>query len=207
MEKEIEGFTFFRSYFNAVSELSDEIKFEVLLAIVEYGLNGSKPTLSNPTSRAIFSIAMPSLDTSRGNVLNGKRGGRPKKPPFPEKKNPPFEKSKSTKTIDKDLDKDKDFVVGADKPPQKSTRFIPPSVDAVRAYCAERKNGIDPEKFVDFYEARGWMAGKSKMKDWRAAVRTWERMDEHGKSSDSGMGPGETGCRWDGYDLGGIKLD
>ena len=39
----------------------------------------------------------------------------------------------------------------------------------------ERGNDVDPERFVDFYEAKGWMVGKNKMKDWRAAVRNWER--------------------------------
>lgn len=60
-----------------------------------------------------------------------------------------------------------------DKP--KSSRFVPPSVDEVRAYCQERNNLVDPEKFVDYYTARGWKIGKNAMKDWRAAVRTWER--------------------------------
>ena len=64
----------------------------------------------------------------------------------------------------------------ADKPPRAS-RFTPPTVDEVHAYCAERKNGVDAERFVDFYESKGWLVGKSKMKDWRAAVRSWERAD------------------------------
>lgn len=54
-------------------------------------------------------------------------------------------------------------------------RFDPPSVDEVRAYCAERNNGIDPQSFIDFYESKGWMVGKNHMRDWKAAVRTWER--------------------------------
>lgn len=62
----------------------------------------------------------------------------------------------------------------ADKPPTRS-RFVPPTVDEVRAYCQERSNGIDASLFVDFYEARGWTAGRGKMRDWKAAVRTWER--------------------------------
>lgn len=53
--------------------------------------------------------------------------------------------------------------------------FIPPTVDEVREYCYQRQNNIDPESFVDFYASKGWMVGKSKMKDWKAAVRTWER--------------------------------
>jgi len=63
-------------------------------------------------------------------------------------------------------------------------RFTPPSVDEVRAYCSERKNNIDPQTFIDFYESKGWLIGKNKMKDWKAAVRTWEkrRKDDKPKS-------------------------
>ena len=57
---------------------------------------------------------------------------------------------------------------------KKSVRSAPPSVKEVAAYCAERKNGIDAEAFVAFYESKDWMVGKNEMKDWKAAVRTWE---------------------------------
>lgn len=57
---------------------------------------------------------------------------------------------------------------------------IPPTVDMVRAYCIERGNNVDVEKFCDFYESKNWYVGKNKMKDWQAAVRTWEKQD--GKS-------------------------
>ena len=56
-----------------------------------------------------------------------------------------------------------------------STRFVPPTVDEVADYCDERCNTIDPEAFVDFYASKGWKVGQTKMVDWRAAVRTWER--------------------------------
>lgn len=54
-------------------------------------------------------------------------------------------------------------------------RFTPPTVEEVKAYCTERHNSVDPQTFVDFYSAKGWMVGKNKMKDWKACVRTWER--------------------------------
>ncbi len=57
----------------------------------------------------------------------------------------------------------------------RSTKFIPPTVEAVEQYCEERHNNISAQAFVDFYTAKGWMIGKNKMKDWKAAVRTWER--------------------------------
>ena len=52
---------------------------------------------------------------------------------------------------------------------------IPPSLEQVTAYCKERHNNVDPQTFIDFYESKGWMVGKNKMKDWKACVRTWER--------------------------------
>ena len=64
----------------------------------------------------------------------------------------------------------------ADKPP-KRTRFIPPTVDEVRTYCQENGYQIDPEYFVDYYTANNWMAGKNKMKDWKATVRNWNRRE------------------------------
>lgn len=53
--------------------------------------------------------------------------------------------------------------------------FTPPNIEDVKAYCQERKNNVDPERFIDFYSSKGWMIGKNHMKDWKAAVRTWER--------------------------------
>ena len=66
--------------------------------------------------------------------------------------------------------------VVADAPPAKKTsRFVPPSVEEVAAYCTERSNGIDPQEFVDHYAVTGWMRRKTPIKDWRACVRTWEK--------------------------------
>lgn len=76
--------------------------------------------------------------------------------------------------------------VCADKPPR--AHFSPPSVDAVRAYCQQRHNGIDPQRFVDYYTANGWSQGRGKpIRDWQAAVRTWERRDGDGRD-DHGHG-------------------
>ena len=54
-------------------------------------------------------------------------------------------------------------------------KFNPPTIEEVKAYCSERNNCVDAEKWFDFYAAKGWMIGKNKMKDWQAAVRTWEK--------------------------------
>ena|SRR3990167_11014440 len=52
---------------------------------------------------------------------------------------------------------------------------IPPKIEDIRTYCQERGKGLDPEKFYDYYQSNGWRVGKNKMRDWRAAVRTWEK--------------------------------
>ena len=57
-------------------------------------------------------------------------------------------------------------------------RFQKPSLEDVRAYCIGRSNKVDPDQFYDFYESKGWVVGKSPMKDWRAAVRTWEKREK-----------------------------
>ena len=65
-------------------------------------------------------------------------------------------------------------------PPTRTKRFAPPTVDQVREYCEERSNSVNPQRFVDYYSSNGWMVGKNKMKDWKAAVRTWEQKDNQG---------------------------
>lgn len=56
-------------------------------------------------------------------------------------------------------------------------RFKKPNIDEVKNYCILRKNNIDAEAFIDFYESKNWFVGKNKMKDWKACVRTWERRE------------------------------
>ena len=56
-------------------------------------------------------------------------------------------------------------------------RFVRPTVEQVAEYCKERGNYVDAQRFVDFYESKGWKVGSSPMKDWKAAVRTWEQRD------------------------------
>lgn len=71
---------------------------------------------------------------------------------------------------------------GADKPPARP-RFVPPTVEQVAAYVKERGSRVDPQGFVDFYSSKGWMVGKTPMKDWKAACRnaeSWERWNRAG---------------------------
>lgn len=62
-------------------------------------------------------------------------------------------------------------------------RFTPPTVETVAAYCRERGNGVDAERFCSFYQSNGWKVGKNPMEDWKAAVRTWEKNGFEGKQA------------------------
>ena len=97
------------------------------------------------------------------------------------------ERTNANKNKPKDKDKDKDKVkdvlsddktnIGttSNKSKPSTVRFVPPSVEDVRVYCLERNNRVDADAFVSFYESNGWRVGKNPMKDWKAAVRTWEK--------------------------------
>lgn len=65
----------------------------------------------------------------------------------------------------------------------KRTRFAPPTLSEVEAYCKERASPVDPQRFIDYYTANGWMAGRNHMKDWRAAVRNWETREKPRKEA------------------------
>tara|TARA_R110000765_G_scaffold68095_1_gene131586 strand:+ start:1157 stop:1780 length:624 start_codon:yes stop_codon:yes gene_type:complete len=56
--------------------------------------------------------------------------------------------------------------------------FKKPTIDEVKDYCILRKNNIDAEAFIAFYESKGWMVGSNKMKNWKASVRTWEKREQ-----------------------------
>lgn len=75
--------------------------------------------------------------------------------------------------IEKEIELDTEIESIRGKPALK--RFAPPALDDVKAYCAERNNKVDPEHWFSYYESNGWMVGRNKMKDWKAAVRTWEK--------------------------------
>lgn len=91
--------------------------------------------------------------------------------------------------IEKEIDIEKEIKESRGK---KRSVFTPPTLEQVKEYCGERKNNVDAERFIDFYACKGWMVGKNKMKDWRAAVRNWERGEsnsgKHRADNETGSG-------------------
>ena len=91
--------------------------------------------------------------------------------------------SNVTETLCNNIDIDKDIEIEIDKENNKRKNFKKPSLEEVKQYCLERNNNINSENFIDYYDANGWKVGKNPMKDWRAAVRTWERRNVNVKSN------------------------
>ena len=82
----------------------------------------------------------------------------------------------------KELIKRKDNNTTYYYPKEKKSNFQIPKIEEIQTYCIERNNNIDTEYFYDYYESNGWHVGKSKMKDWKAAVRNWERNQKFNKT-------------------------
>lgn len=76
---------------------------------------------------------------------------------------------------------------------KKTTTFKKPTIEEIKEYCTERNNNINAESFYHYYESKGWMIGKSKMKAWKSAVITWEKRDTNEK------GDGINYAKYDNY--------
>lgn len=182
----------YTDFAEAMEALSDAERGRLFMSMLQYASTGEAGTLSG-AERFVWPIAKQNIDRAQAELEkraeNGRKGGRPKKATESEEKQKKANESKRKQTKDnkdKDNDKDKenniiplspngDIPPKGGRPPEK--RFVKPTVDEVRAYCAERGNRVDAQAFVDFYEAKGWKVGSSPMKDWKAAVRTWEQRD------------------------------
>lgn len=85
------------------------------------------------------------------------------------------------------ISKSYDFHMGNENGNEKEDinvikKFIIPDIESIKKYCIERKNKVDPEYWFNFYSSKGWMIGKNKMKDWKAAIRTWEKYNSNEKT-------------------------
>ena len=87
---------------------------------------------------------------------------------------------RKSKSIELELDVKRDI--------ERKPKFIPPTLEQVSDYCLERNNDVDPQRFIDFYSSKGWMVGKTKMVDWKACVRTWEKKSNGKPMNNAGSG-------------------
>jgi len=86
-------------------------------------------------------------------------------------------RDKSIEYRDK-IDNTSNEVLSKEKINKREKRFVKPTVEEIKAYCEERGNGIDAERFYDFYESKDWYVGKNRMHDFKACIRNWERREK-----------------------------
>lgn len=182
-----DSFVLYTKYLANIQALSMEQRGMLFTSLMLYA-SGQEPEEMDPVTAMAFSFIKSQMDkdiekyneTCAKRSEAGKLGGRPKKQEeakkangFSENQKKQGKAKKADNEYEYEYDNDNDLL----KENTKRKVFSTPTVDDVRAYCLERNNKVDPQQFVDFYESKGWMIGKNKMKDWKAAVRTWERSE------------------------------
>lgn len=191
---------FYKDWYEAVRELQEDERLRAYDAIMLYAFEGTAP--SDKFIKAVTALMRKAIDRDKGKFAEVSR----KRAEAVSKRWKAYKSmqkntnhTNDTSTTDNDNDNENvnendneptTYVVVGDTKKEKTSnevkkkvastqvrRFVKPTVEQVRAYCQERGNYVNPEQFVSFYESKGWVVGKSPMKDWKAAVRTWEAKD------------------------------
>jgi len=180
--------TLTREWFSMLKELPDDSFRRVLYAVANYAFDGTAPDGLSPMEKCMFNSIKPKLMRARQNARYYSNKSKAS--------------TESDTELDTELDTEsvglplfnikevnsstrksniidntkalKENYIKESHPPKRKI-FVPPTLEEVTAYCLERFNSVDPESFISFYQSKDWFIGKNKMKDWKAAVRTWER--------------------------------
>ena len=178
------------SYDDYFREYDDASVGALVRAMIAYRRDRTEPNFSGP-ERFIWPAMKRDMDESikaQEEISarcseNGKKGGRPKTEgkatPFSEKPEKPPLFLKSQKSQGQGQGQGQGDI-------SRAKRFTPPTLAEVQSYVAERHSAVDPQEFIDFYESKGWMVGKTPMKDWKAACRNaekWERWNRNDSRS------------------------
>lgn len=174
-------FTFYESFYKATKRIKDPLaRAQAYDAICDYALYGMAPDMDSLSDVAAiaFELIKPNLDASRKKAEVGRAGGSRKQGGSTleaNEKQGNIRSKKETERENKNENEKKSYM--GNERNCLPLCFIPPTVEEVADYCKERNNSIDPQHFVDYYCANGWVQGRGgkPIKDWKAAVRTWER--------------------------------
>lgn len=206
---ERDSFVFYRSFYDSIRGLGDAEFAECMRFLCEYALN-DRELEGGTLAEVVLKMAKPQIDANNQRRSNGAKGGRPKTSGF-ESKNQESKKETSGFESGNHRLRDAKPNVNAnanvnvnvndngngnenvnvnvsdkqDKPARPRT-FKPPSLEEVQEYCKSRQSSVNAERFMDYYTANGWKVGKNSMKDWKAAVRNWERQEAERSENVSG---------------------
>lgn len=176
----------FVDFADKIELLGDAERGRLFTAMLEYASSGAEPDLRG-NERFIWPMAKSEIDrqsesykarceTNRKNITSRYESIR-----IATSRNESYQDKDKDKEQDKD--KDKENISFPPDGVKDSARAHRPTVEEVAAYCRERGNSVDAERFVDFYASKGWKVGNQPMKDWKACVRTWERREDKPKQT------------------------
>ena len=178
-----DSIVFYRSFYEAIKEIPLEEQGVVYNAIYGYALDGVEPELTG-IAKAIFLLVKPQIDANNTRYENGKKGGKAKinqnvteTEPNSNQNLTEAEPKPNQDVTETEPNVNVNVNVNENDLKENTKRkvFTKPTAEEVKAYCVERKNNVNADKFIDFYESKGWLIGKNPMKDWKACVRTWEK--------------------------------
>ena len=176
----------YHSYLKSVEPLNDAERGRLFTACLTYSMTGAEPDLRG-NERFVWPTIREQIDRDTKKYSD-----------FCKKQQENIRKRWDTTVYDgtsgipddtkhtKEKEKEKENILSSPNVEDSISAYTcaetiyPPTLAEVTAYCRERQNAVDPQRFIDYYTANGWKVGKNSMKDWKAAVRTWE-----GKQRDS----------------------
>ena len=167
----------FCDFVECLDALADDEKGRLFVAMLNYAATGETPVLTG-SERVLWAVSKQMIDRQSesydrvcsANKANIMRRYESKEDVTKQYETLPNDTNGNESKQDKDKDKDKE---------KKKKVFQAPTIEDVKAYCEERKNNINAERFVDYYAAQDWkLSNGVKMADWRAAVRNWEKRDK-----------------------------
>ena len=167
----------FFEWLDVTQDLSAEEKGNLIDAVISYASGLEYEQLLTGGCKIAFRFLKGQID--RNNAISDARAkAGSNKTKQNETKSNKTEQTETNSLKEKEKDKDKEKEKEKEIS-EKRVRFSPPTIDEVTAYCRERNNNVDPERFIDFYSSKGWKVGNQPMKDWKACVRTWEQRDRN----------------------------
>ena len=181
------SFIFYRSFSECLKSLPDKERLILYDSIIDYALDEIEPNLDG-CLKGMFALIKPQLDANIRRWKNGCKGGAPVGNQNATKNNQETTKEQPKTTnvqpnhnvnvndnvnVNVNDNENKKEIISKDI--KEKRVFQTPTLSEIKDYILEKHYQVDAERFFDFYSSKGWMIGKNKMKDWKAAIRTWAR--------------------------------
>ena len=175
----------FHDWLEVTEELNAEEKGRLIDAIVLYARGDDYSGRIQGNERFLFPAFKQQIDRSAEiSEARSKAGGTRREP----EAKPPMAVLNISNPLQTVTTPSKPEQTEANRSKAEQKKFRKPTVEEVRDYCRERGNNVDAQTFIDFYESKGWRVGNQPMKDWKAAVRTWEKRETFSHSSGKSSG-------------------